>query len=212
MNVLNINSEHFVSIGIQNILQQHFDDTEVLSSCDREEILNLSQAHDFDIILLDIGITSINTLKLMKTLIAQQDTAEILLFSQAEYKPYAMEYITLGASGFLDKSSSEKELLLAIKLVLSGHLYVSKDMLMSIYNNNLSSEHQATPFDQLSKRELEVFKLLIKGKRVKDISKIMKIHQSTTSTLKRRVLEKFKVDNLMKLKTMAMEYGYWAHK
>ncbi len=208
MNVLNINSEYFVSIGIQNILQKNFEDTEVLSSCDHEEILNLSQAHDFDIILLDIGITSMNTLKLMKALIAQQDTAEILIFSQAEYKPYALEYVTLGASGFLDKSSSEKEFIQAIKLIKTGHLYLSRDILMSVYNDNISAEANNTPFSELSKREMEVFKLLIKGKRVKDISEIMKIHQSTTSTLKRRIMEKFKVDNLMKLKSMAMEYGY----
>jgi len=160
------------------------------------------------VILLDIGISSINTRQLMKTFSSAQQSAKILIFSRAEYKPYALKHISMGACGFLEKSCSADDLLLAIKLVKSGQLYLSKEMLMSIYNENISKEDNSTPFNKLSRRELEVFKLLIKGKRVKDISKTMKIHQSTTSTLKRRILEKFNVDNMMKLKTMATEYGY----
>jgi DNA-binding NarL/FixJ family response regulator len=207
MEVLNINQEQLVSIGIQNILEKHFTDVKVISCCDEQEILELTEAHSFDIIFMDIGINAIDTFKLMKALPERQETAKILILSNAEYKRYALKYIRMGASGFLEKTSSEKDLLMAIKLVSSGQLYIAKDMLMSIYNQNINGE-DTMPFDKLSKRELEVFKLLIKGKRVKDISKIMQIHQSTTSTLKRRVLEKFKVDNLMKLKSMAMEYGY----
>lgn len=208
MKVLNINSESLVSIAISNILEQHYKNVEVFSCCDYQEIMELSQEYSFDVILLDIGITSINTYKLMKTFSDVQESAQTLIFSHTEYKPYALKYISLGASGFLDKSSSEQDFLLAIKLIRSGQLYLSKDMLMSIYNENVDGKDNATPFNNLSKRELEVFKLLIKGKRIKDISKIMQIHQSTTSTLKKRILLKFKVDNLMKLKTVAMQYGY----
>jgi DNA-binding NarL/FixJ family response regulator len=208
MKVLNINQEQLVSIGIQNILEKHFEDVQVMTSCDQQEILELIQEHSFDLVFMDIGITGIDTLKLMKLLPEQQQRAEVLILSNVEYKPYALKYISLGAGGFLDKTSSEKDFLMAIKLIRSGQLYLSKDMLMSLYNQNVSIKNNVTPFHKLSKRELEVFKLLIRGKRIKDISKIMQIHQSTTSTLKRRVLEKFKVDNLMKLKSMAMEYGY----
>lgn len=135
----------------------------------------------------------------------EQQSAAILIFPQATYKPYTIQYITKGASGFLDKSSSEKELLLAIEMITLGQLYLPKDMLLTIYNQSASTEQNAKPFKNLSRRDLEVFKLLIKGKRVKDISKIMQIHQSVTSTLKKRIMYKFKVDNHMKQKSMAIE-------
>lgn len=208
MNVLNIIQEPLVSIGIHNILQDHFTNAEVVSTFELEEIERQIETNTFDVIILDIGISSINMHELMKTLKSQQESAKVLILSGSEYKNFAMKYINMGASGFLDKASSQEDLVLAIKLIKSGNLYLSKDMLMSIYNTNVGHENDFTPFNKLSKRELEVFKLMIKGKRIKDISKIMKIHQSTTSTLKKRVMAKFNVDNLMKLKTMAMEYGY----
>jgi DNA-binding NarL/FixJ family response regulator len=208
MKILDISAEQLVSIAVKSIIQKHFKQAEVLSSNDHDEITALLETHTFDVILLDIGINTMNTFALMKTLTTIQQDAKVLVFSREEYKPYVLQYIAQGASGFLDKSSSEEELLLAVNLVKSGQLYLSKDLLMSVYNENINQDDNPTPFNKLSKRELEVFKLLIKGKRVKDISKIMKIHQSTTSTLKKRILQKFKVDNIIKLKTMAMEYGY----
>lgn len=208
MKVLNINSEQLISIGINNILEKNFKNSEVISSYDYKQILHLCKKESFDVILLDIGIACFDTQKLIKILVKHQDKAAVLIFSDVNYKPFVLKYISLGASGFLDKKSSEKELVLAIQLITSGKLYLSKEMLSSIYYDNINVNGNATPFHKLSKREMDVFKLLIKGKRVKDISEIMQIHQSTTSTLKRRIMQKFKVDNLMNLKSMAMEYGY----
>ena len=118
-------------------------------------------------------------------MITIQQDPKVLILSEAKHKPFAMQYMLEGASGFYDKSCSEEDLILAVELVLSDQIYLSKDVLQSqikIQNSHLIS--RSDTLNKLSKREYEVFKLLIEGKQIKEISKEMEIHQSTTSTLK----------------------------
>lgn len=208
MKVLSIIEEQLVSIGVENILQEQFTAIEIVSSIDYNEILEQTELNSFDVILLDVEVSDLDALYLMKILNNKQPQAKTLVISRIPPRYDAMKYLDMGVSGFLDKSTSGEDLVIAIKLIQKDKLYISKDMLMSIYNNNGGMEHDATPFHKLSKRELEIFELMIKGKRIKDISKIMNIQQSTTSTLKKRVMSKLKVDNMMNLKMLALEYGY----
>lgn len=210
MKVLSISNEQLVSHGIKAILQEHFKQIEVTSTADDEEIENLSKEKQFDVILLNLSVLSIQTESLIEKIKHYQENAKMLIVSNSDYKQYVVDYIRLGVSGFLDKSSSGQDLILAIKLIRSGQMYLSKEMLMSIYYNNLNSRENEfdNPFSKLSKRELDVFKLLIKGKRIKNISETLKIHQSTASTLKKRIMQKLNVDNLIHLNKKAMEYGY----
>jgi DNA-binding NarL/FixJ family response regulator len=208
MKVLNIIEEHLVSVGMQNVLEEHFEDVEIITSFEEQDIIKKVKDHTFNLIICDLGIVSLKPTKVMRALTHYQNQANILLFSNAEYKQYAVRYICKGASGFLEKSATASELIMAIKLIMSGQLYISKEMISAIYNSTPDNGQKNSLLGKLSKREHEVFKLLTQGKRIKDISESMEIHQSTASTLKKRILAKFKVNNIIDLKTLAMEYGY----
>lgn len=175
-----------------------------------KKLKTFQKKNSFDVILLNLSVLSIQTESLIEKIKHYQENAKMLIVSNSDYKQYVVDYIRLGVSGFLDKNSSGQDLILAIKLIRSGQMYLSKEMLMSIYNNNLNSSEneEDNPFSKLSKRELDVFKLLIIGKRIKNISETLKIHQSTASTLKKRIIQKLNVDNIIHLNKKVMEYGY----
>jgi DNA-binding NarL/FixJ family response regulator len=208
MNVLIISNEILTVIGIEKIIEDQYKKANVSSAVDEDEILGLIKDQSFDVIIFDIETLKSKAECILKKLNATQENSSILIFGHSKYKKYALKFISLGASGFLEKIASKEKLILALKLITSGQLYLTQEALSYNYDLLNSNALYNIPLKNLSKREQQIFNLLLKGKRIKDISESMKIHQSTTSTLKKRIFAKFNVDNLIDLKTASEKNGY----
>ena len=115
------------------------------------------------------------------------------------------QYISMGANGFITKSSTLEQILTAINLINAGQLYLSQKALLW----QTSLEHAKLSFEnQLSKREFQVFKLIVSGLSVNHIANNLQLKQSTVSTLKRRIMAKLQVANVVELVKLASQYGY----
>jgi DNA-binding NarL/FixJ family response regulator len=103
----------------------------------------------------------------------------------------------MGAHGFILKSSSEKDFVMAIQVIQTGQVYLSQQAINANLGFNGSKSLSSSSLDSLSVRELDVYKLLSKGESVKNICEILELHQSTVSTLKKRVMAKLGVNNIV---------------
>jgi DNA-binding NarL/FixJ family response regulator len=74
------------------------------------------------------------------------------------------------------------------------------------YSSKEKNLNLQNPFKKLSNRELDVFKLLSQGESVNNICKALNLHQSTISTLKKRIMEKLGVGNIVELSKIAQQY------
>lgn len=208
MTVLIIEDHPITSMGLKMLIDENFEDAKVNIAPYAKEALAYVKKVNYDIILLDIGLPNTDTQSLLYNLKRYAENAKILVCSNYDESLYAMSYISMGASGFVHKSSSGPQIINAIKMLLDGQIYLSQDVLRNsltssnqemLNNSNIGSHFKS----RLSNRELEVLSHLLQGKRIKDISKVMNIHQTTASTLKKRIMTKANVDNLIDLKKKA---------
>ncbi len=209
MNTLIIEDHPVTALGLKMIIKEHFENKKIDIAYHGKEALNKVKKQYYDLITLDITLPNTDTQSLLDNIMRVSSDSEVLVCSNSDPKIYAMPYIGMGASGFIHKSFTEQQLITAINLVLEGQTYVSKEALHNSLSKKGKIRNQNNDLTkQFSGRELEVFTHLLNGKRIKEISKTMHIHQSTASTLKKRVLEKAGVDNLIDLKKKADEFGF----
>lgn len=120
------------------------------------------------------------------------------MFSAYDEEQYALRYIHAGANGFLNKDSSDAEILLAVRSVLETGKYISPSIKEKILEN-VFLKTPINPLETLSDREAEVARLLAKGEGNLEIANRLNIQMTTVSTYKNRIFEKLKINNVVSL-------------
>lgn len=119
---------------------------------------------------------------------------------------YAKRFMRSGAMGFLSKDAPLQEIIRAIDTVLANKKYISETIAAILAEDSYSKKAE-NPFDDLSKREFEIAKLLLTGQTLTEISQGLNIQTSTVGTHKQRLFEKLAVTNLLELKELATTYN-----
>jgi DNA-binding NarL/FixJ family response regulator len=151
-----------------------------------------------DVLVLDINFPDGNSLNIITEIKSIQPAIKILIFSAYDEDIYAMRYLNAGASGYINKGSSEEEMKEALKSMILSGKYITQNIKDRILDSYISKT-LINPLEQLSNREVEVARLLIKGYGNLEISELLQIKKTTVSTFKNRVFEKLEIDNLAAL-------------
>jgi len=131
-----------------------------------------------DIVLADISLSGKNGLELIKCFQAIQPNLPILVISMHDESLYAERVLRAGGRGYIMKQEGGKKLMLAIRQVLDGKIYVSEKMaadILEIFSGRRAGT-ESSPVEKLTDREFEVFQLLGQGKGTRDIAE--KLHLS----------------------------------
>lgn len=110
-----------------------------------------------------------DSLEFVKALKAEKPGLLILVYSAFEEAIFAERSLRAGADGYVMKTAAKEELLAAIRDVLSGNIYVSRDVAMRAFKKSLESrpDHRSGPsaigIEKLSDREMHIFNLLGSG-------------------------------------------------
>lgn len=208
MNVIHIDNHPIIALGAQKIFEENFKDAKFYYAKNGKEALAKFNEISFKIAILDIVLPKTDTQALLTKIRNLQPKCKILIYSNYQDKIYAMRYISMGASGFLNKSKSEKDFVMAINMILAGQLFISQEIAQHSISSTKGNTNYSNPFEDLSKRELELFNHLIKGEQMSHVCDVMNIQQSTSATLKKRIMTKLSVTNMVELINLAKEYGY----
>jgi two-component system, NarL family, response regulator NreC len=157
-----------------------------------------------NIILMDISMGEMDGIEATKRLRKEQPDIKIIGLSMHTDKSYIKEMLEAGAHGYLLKDCSYKELVGAIKTVYKGNKYLMAEVTKVVVDDLLFHNGDTADADkELTKRELEVFKLYANGLSTRDISEKLFISVKTTGTHKQNILKK------LDLKTTAdmIKYG-----
>jgi DNA-binding NarL/FixJ family response regulator len=204
MNVLINVSEPIVLLGLEGLLKKYFENITIDAQLNENKSFKQKANKSYDLIIIDTHAEFREMKKEISSIKNSYKKANIIVYGGHKYNHQEFLFIEAGASGYISKNSQPEEVINAINLVSSGFLYLSQDALKN-YSNEAA---MISPIKSLSKRELEVFEQLINGSGVNDISANLGIKQSTTSTLKKRIMEKVKVDSLAGLIKVGSKYGY----
>jgi DNA-binding NarL/FixJ family response regulator len=118
----------------------------------------------------------------------------MIVLSMHDERVYAERSIRAGARGYIMKRESTKKIVEAVREVLKGGMYLSKE-LMELFAEKFVSgapANGAQPVSQLSDRELEVFQLIGQGYETREIAKTLNVNIKTVQTYCTRIKDKLK--------------------
>lgn len=196
--ILIIDDHLVVRAGVTIILQNDIDNLDISYASNFPETIKILKDNIFDLIILDINIPGGKNTVMISDIRSILPDVKILMFSAHEEESYALRYLDAGANGYLNKLSGENKIVGAVKTIIETGKYISPEIANKLASNELNNCY-LNPFDKLSKREIEIVKLLVKGNGNLEISNHLNIQMSTVSTYKNRVFEKLKLNNLVEL-------------
>jgi DNA-binding NarL/FixJ family response regulator len=181
--------------GVVLLVRELFLNPTIFQAGTLKDTLDIIRDQKVDLLMLDINFPDGNSLNIIPEMKAIQPELKILIFSAYDEDIYAMRCLNAGASGFLNKGSSEAQMKEAVKSMIVSGKYVTQNVKDRILDSYLSKTPD-NPLEKLSTRETEVARLLIKGYGNLEISDKLEIKKTTVSTFKNRIFEKLKIDNV----------------
>lgn len=163
-----------------------------------EGLVSLLQSKSVDIVLMDIELEGINSIRDIKELLKDFSDSKFILFTAVSEKMYGPTAIKAGVSAYILKSSSLKELENALVKVYQG-VVIFSDVVKKSIDILSKGKKSDRLFKKLSTREVEVLRYLNEGKKNKEVAEILSLDEKTISTYKLRLLAKLNVTNLVDL-------------
>ena len=192
------NSLPVVSQGLQSYFQGNTRMEIVASAKNLESLLNVLNNKRCDILLLDVELEGLSSIRDIKSLLKDFPETKIVLFTNVSEQMYAPTAIKAGVSAYVSKRSDLKELEGTIAKVSEGKVVFSETVKKSIEMLSKGKKSERL-FKKLSTREIEVLRYLNDGKKNKEVAKILGLDEKTISTYKLRLLAKLNVTNLVDL-------------
>lgn len=184
--------------GVSLIIKELFLNAVIYKAGNFKDTFEILKEVTIDVLILDVNFPDGNSINIISEIKAIQPDIKILIFSAYDENIYAMRYLNAGASGYLNKETSEDEMKNAINTLISSGKYITQNVKDRILDSYISNK-PTNPLDLLSNREIEVAQLLIKGHGNLEIIELLNIKKTTVSTYKNRIFEKLEIDNLADL-------------
>ncbi|MGA9450189.1 MAG: response regulator transcription factor [Verrucomicrobiia bacterium] len=206
--ILLVDDHPLVREGLANLISQQAD-LQICGEADNEpqalEIIRTVQPH---IAIVDISLESGSGIELIKSIKVMFPAVTVLVLSMHDESLYAERALRAGARGYVMKREAAKKVIQAIRCVLAGQLYVS-DKIAALMAEKFVEGRPATtasPIEQLSNRELEVFQLLGLGHSTRQIADHLHVGFKTVQAYCARIKEKLKLANATELLREAIRW------
>lgn len=156
-----------------------------------EEALTLVPDADPDLVLADIALGGLNGLEFVKRLGALRPHIPVLVISLHDESHYADRALRAGARGYVMKDSDDRDILDAIRRILTGGFAFSDAVQQQLFLARQGrTASPASPIDSLSDRELELFHHIGRGLTTAEVARAMHISPKTVETHRTNVREK----------------------
>ena len=186
--------------GLRHVLGQLEGSPIIVEASDFAHALEVvEQEKDIDIVLMDLnmpGIPWMDGLRRLKDAVGP--SVPVVVLTASEDRHSVVQAVNVGAAGFIPKTSSSRVMMSALKLVLSGGVYLppallDTETLMEVGRRPMPSHTDSTAF--LTPRQREVLGLLGQGKSNKEIARVLQLAEGTVKLHVTAILKALKVNN-----------------
>jgi two-component system response regulator NreC len=166
--------------------------------------LELIPKLDPHVVLLDISMPGLNGIEVTKRLKASFPSVRLIALSMHEDLEYVEAFLDAGGSGYVPKSSLEKQLIDAVYAVSRGEYYAPSSLLSEL----AKAIAVPNPYRnaKLTEREMDVVKQVAQGRTYKEIGRILHIGDKTVATYRERAAEKLGIKSRAELVRWALDH------
>jgi DNA-binding NarL/FixJ family response regulator len=188
--------------GLRQLIDREPDFVVSGDAPDVEEALKNIATAPPDLVITDISLSGTSGIDLIKTLKNSHPELPVLVVSMHEESLYAERALRAGAMGYVMKQEPAKVVKAAIRKVLGGDIHLSEKMAAAMLGklvHERTDEKMVSPMENLSNRELEVFRLLGQGKASREIAQQLDLSIATINSFRNRIKEKLDLKNSTEL-------------
>lgn len=195
LKILIADDHSVVRNGIIKSLATRFPDVHLGEASNGPEVIRQVHESEWDLVILDISMPGRSGLEVLNEIKERYPKLPVIIFSMYPEDQFAVRSLKAGASAYITKDISSKELEKAIAAILNGDRFFSPSiaaLLMDELQNNNGSK---AAHESLSDREFQVFEFISKGKSVSDIARELNLSVKTVSVYRANVLSKMNLKN-----------------
>lgn len=161
-----------------------------------------------DIVLLDISLSGPDGLDVLKEIRVKSANLPVLMLSMHDETIYAERAMRAGANGYIMKQEATEKVLVAIRRILQGGVYLSDRLTNTMLQQFVhgASSAKKSPLVSLTDRELEVFRLIGEGHGTRQIADELHLSVKTIESYQAHIKEKLSLRNARELVQHAIEW------
>ena len=197
-----------VRSGLRALLRADPDIEVVGEAKDGVETLELAGTLHPDLVLLDVTMPPENGIRTAKRLKAEHPEVVLLFLTMHEDESLLHEALRAGGAGYVIKRAEEAEILRAIHAVMHGDIYVHPAMTRALLHRPVTTEHRrGVPEVSLTRRELDVLRLLAKGNTNRQIAGLLNLSMRTVENHRANLMGKLGLESRVELVNYAEEHN-----
>ena len=203
MRVLIVDDHPIVRAGLRRLLAA--EPAEVREAESGKEALRIFREERPDLVILDLNLPEIGGLEIIRRLKTIDPAVRILVLSMHEDRIHATRALQGGAAGYVSKNAPPDELLDAVRCVAGGRTYVEREIAEELVFSSIhGSSH---PLEGLSSRDLEILRLLARGRTLTQIADALGIGYKTAANNCSQIKTKLRAASTADLIRLAVQYG-----
>lgn len=204
INIMIADDHSMIREGLKQLLELEGDMKIVEEASDGVDCLEKINAADPDVLLLDINMPKMNGLEVLAKLKERKSKVKVLVLTVHNEIDYLLKAVEIGINGYLLKDSESAELKRAIVSVVNGENYIQPSLIPSLNSKMIERDNDKDKIEDLTRRELEVLKLLAIGNYNKEIAEELGISERTVKNHVSNIFKKIEVTDRTKAAVFAI--------
>ncbi|GAA4849345.1 response regulator transcription factor [Algivirga pacifica] len=170
-------------------------------------VLDLLEDTNADLIIMDISMPEMDGIEATEHILKKFPDMKILGLSMHNDKDFISNMLKVGAQGYILKNTGKKELIFAIRTVIEGENYLSKEVSETLVSSFMRKPKEQEAIEKLSRREQEILEHIAEGNTTQEIADKLFISKNTVETHRKNLLFKLKAKNTAELVNVAFRKG-----
>jgi len=195
--------------GLRGLIEKEADMEVIAEAEDGMAVLGLVQETPPDIVIMDVSMPNLNGIEATRQIITRVPGIRVLALSMYSDRRFVLGMLSAGASGYLPKDCTFKELAQAIRVVVAGGTYLNPrivDVVVKNYFHHLK-EIDSSVFSVLTAKEREVLQPLAEGRTVREIARDLCLSTKTIETHRQHIMTKLNIHSIAELTKYAICQG-----
>jgi two-component system response regulator NreC len=206
--ILLVDDHAMFRAGIKALLEAEGRMSVVGEASSGDEAVDKVREFKPDVVVMDLSMPGSNGLEATRRIAALELDTKVLVLTVHAEEEYLVPVVEAGASGYLTKTSADKDLIEAIKVVARGEVYLPpKATTLLLQRYKASEADDSAGLHDLSTREQEVLALTAEGYSSREIGKKLFISPKTVDTYRSRIMDKLGLNHRSELVRFALRVG-----
>jgi len=213
--VLMVEDHKLMRVGLRSLFEEFPEIDIVAEAQSGKEAIEKIRETKPDVVLMDIGLPDITGIEATKRILEQFEKTKIIMLTSHISEQEVLDSLAAGANAYVMKDINTEILMMVIKTVKEGALWLDPQVVPIIREKNsgiipqkqLSRANFKAQHSNLTEREYEVLKLVVDGKSNNDIAKCLTISEHTAKAHVCNIIQKLVVDDRTQAAVKALREG-----